>query len=511
MPDTIRVFDTDRRIRLGVWGLGRGLHIAGPCAALNIDVVAGCDYNATMRTEFAERYPSAFVTDDAAAFLARDFDAVLLATYCPGHAADAIGCLAAGKHVLSEVTAFFTMAEGVRLVEAVEKSGLVYNMAENYPFTEANMWLARKWREGVFGELMYGEYEYVHETLTLSYTDINGNPLEPGSRAHTWRSWINMHYYNTHSLGPMMHITGTRPVQVVALPADHALPGYLARGGPRNGMVAPSLIRMSNGAVVRNLMGATTNDSHIQRLWGTNGSSELVDGRLRLRLGGRGNAPKLAVKPRWDDLGELAERAGHGGGDFWTLYHFARQILYGTPAPFDIYASADCTIPGILAWRSQAEGGRAYDVPDFRDPAQREGWRRDERMQATFDADRGLFGGASADPLACEFSRTMRDLVNATAAYRAFRDWSALIADAEDPAAILTLADRAIEAAPLLQEAQRAARRIVAAYPDTPATRVLREVLERSDEPLTSRPGIADALRAERDALARSVGGTATP
>lgn len=175
-----------------MWGLGRGLHISGACAALNMDVVAGCDFNETMRGQFAERFPGAFVTDDASEFLARNFDAVLLASFFPNHASDAIACVEAGKHVLSEVTSFFTMAEGVRLVEAVEKSGLVYNLAENYPFSEANMWLARKWREGVFGELMYGEYEYVHEVLTLSYTDINGNPLVPGSRAHSWRS-IQVH------------------------------------------------------------------------------------------------------------------------------------------------------------------------------------------------------------------------------------------------------------------------------------------------------------------------------
>ena len=37
------------------------------------------------------QHGEAFVTDDAAAFLERDFDAVLLATYCPAHAGDAAG------------------------------------------------------------------------------------------------------------------------------------------------------------------------------------------------------------------------------------------------------------------------------------------------------------------------------------------------------------------------------------------------------------------------------------
>ena len=149
------IFPTNKRVRLGIWGLGRGMSFYRTCAALNIDVVAGCDYNEHMRANFLNANPGAFVTADAAEFLKRDFDAVLLATFCPAHADDAIACMNAGKHVISEVTSFHTMAEGVRLVEAAERSGRVYNLAENYPWSAANMYLARKWREGLFGELMY--------------------------------------------------------------------------------------------------------------------------------------------------------------------------------------------------------------------------------------------------------------------------------------------------------------------------------------------------------------------
>ncbi|HPX42262.1 MAG TPA: Gfo/Idh/MocA family oxidoreductase, partial [Candidatus Hydrogenedentes bacterium] len=169
-----RIFNTDRRIRLGIFGLGRGMSFYRTCAALNLDVVAGCDYNAHMRENFLQANPGAFATANVDEFLAQDIDAVLLATFCPAHAGDAIRCLQAGKHVLSEVTAFHTLAEGVRLVEAVERSGKVYNLAENYPWTPANMWLARRWKEGLFGDLMYAEYEYVHECRSLAYTYIDG-------------------------------------------------------------------------------------------------------------------------------------------------------------------------------------------------------------------------------------------------------------------------------------------------------------------------------------------------
>ena len=200
------IFDTDKRIRLGIWGLGRGMSFYATCKHLNIDVVAGCDYNQHMRDNFLAANPGAFATADADEFLKQDFDAVLLATFCPAHADDAIKYLQAGKHVMSEVTSFFTMAEGVRLVEEVEKRKLVYNLAENYPFSAANMWLAARWKEGLFGELMYGEYEYVHECRSLCYTYIDGLPIQPGHTVHNWRSWFNFHYYCTHSLLSLIHI-----------------------------------------------------------------------------------------------------------------------------------------------------------------------------------------------------------------------------------------------------------------------------------------------------------------
>src|SRR4030067_183000 len=99
-----------------------------------------------------------------------------------------------------------------------------------------------------------------------------------------------------------MVITGTRPVRVEALPGAPTLAGDLMESEEGMGGVTPSLIRMSNGGLVRNLMGATTNDSHVQRIWGTLGSADqnCSGGGLQLRLGGAGGSPKFQVQPKWD-------------------------------------------------------------------------------------------------------------------------------------------------------------------------------------------------------------------
>ncbi|MFA6566591.1 MAG: Gfo/Idh/MocA family oxidoreductase [Victivallales bacterium] len=499
----LKVFDTDKRIRLGIWGLGRGMSFYNTCKFLNIDVVAGCDYNQHMRENFLKANPGAFVTADADEFLKQDFDAVLLATFCPSHAGDTIKCLQAGKHVLSEVTSFFTMAEGVKLVEEVQKRKLVYNLAENYPFTAANMWLANRWREGLFGELMYAEYEYVHECRSLCYTYIDGIPVKPGHTVHNWRSWFNFHYYCTHSLGPVMVITGSRPTMVETFPVRQQIAGYLGRNGEGNGSMTPSLISMSNGGVVRNLMGAATNDSHNQRIWGTLGAYEIGHDGVKLRLGGSGQSPMMQINPQWEGLGELAAGTGHGGGDFWTLYYFAREIFTGEKGPFDIYGGCDVTIPGIQALRSSLEGGKPMEVPDFRKKADRDRYRSDDWQLERYDVKRGVFGGAKLNGKAANFSTTMKDMILYAPAYRAYADWKKVQSAITTPEKFLPVAVKLLDSYDKLVAAYKDARAIVNAYPKSDGARVLSEMLEVGEEKKVLDTGFLPALKKDVASLRR--------
>lgn len=505
------IFNTDRRIRLGIWGLGRGYSFFKACAALNFDIVAGCDFNLHLRERFTQANPRAMVTDNADEFLAQDFDAVLLATFCPDHAEDAIRCLNAGKHVLSEVTAFHTPAEGVKLVETVERTGKVYNLAENYPFSAANMWLAQKWSEGLFGELMYAEFEYVHELRQLCYTYLDGSPIQPDGTLHSWRSWMDYHFYCTHSLGPIMLITGTRPTRVVSLPATQMLAGYPAfRTNNLGGLagIAPSLINMSNGSVVRNLMGSTTADTHTQRLWGTRGTAIQNAGKpLELRLGGFGLSPKHEVKPRWPKLGELAASAGHGGGDFWVLYYFARQILTGERAPIDVYAAADMTLPGILAFRSALENGRPYSVPDFRNKKERDAWRHDDGRPKRLDTRHHLFGESAGAEKVSGFNATVKSLTKVVNAFRAYADWKSVSDALCDSNALLNVATHLHEVWTELTETYASARRIANANPGTEGARVLEELLELGGEREALDPKFPQALEAHIKTLKKESDG----
>ncbi|MBR2373345.1 MAG: GNAT family N-acetyltransferase [Lentisphaeria bacterium] len=397
------LFSGKKKIRLGIWGLGRGRAFIEQCKELNYEIAAGCDLNKTMCSEFSKLCPEAFTTCDEDEFLKQDLDVILVATFFFNHAKDSIKALNAGKHVISEVAAFFTPAEGAALVEAVEKSGKIYSLAENY----TDHFVKKLWQEGVFGELSYAEFDYVHECRALSYSYLHGDPILPGNTAHAWRSWLNFHYYCTHSLGAAMEITGTRPVKVTAPVSNKTLPGYLPDS--EMGSMKPSFVVMNNGGVIRNLVGASTSDSHKRRIWGTRAFVDLTEKTPQISLGQSGSGLKIKLTPEHNELTKLAEKAGHGGGDFWILYNFANAFYNGTPIYWDIYTACDVTLTGIMAVKSEYSGGIPVDIPDFRDKNIREKYRYDNFSQQHIDPHK-IFPEQQNEKETRKFSLIMNDL-----------------------------------------------------------------------------------------------------
>ena len=486
-----KIFNTDKRIKLGIWGLGRGANFVKSAAYLNIDVVAGCDIHPELRKRFQQIVPNACCTADETEFLSCDMDAVLVATYLPDHAKHAVRVLESGRHVMCEVTAFQTPADAVRLVEAVEKSGKVYNMLENYPFSRECMYLQKLWSEGFFGDFLYGEFEYLHEYRALSYgynTFPKVLPVEPGWAVHRWRSALNAHYYCTHSLGPAMFITGLRPESISAVRNEVTLPGLLE--GSRQATAAPSMIKMSNGGLLRNLMGSTTNDSsHTIRLWGTRAGAEKHHD-LKIRVGGSGSRGLfLSIDAKWNELGELARETGHGGGDFWELYFFAREVLTGEPAPWNIYAACDVTMAGLMAIRSEECNGELVKIPDMRKSEDRELCRHDCGNLTEFDPS-DVFPAGHETELAGQFTRVMTELYpncngglvlfnNVMDGMRVYND----LLDSDSKLQVRNSVGKLICELPALAVNCRLAQKIQQTYPDSCPGRTIARLLSETDLP----------------------------
>jgi predicted dehydrogenase len=367
-------------IRVGIVGVGRGQSFArGVNETVGMELVALCDTWEERLLEVGKRYNVTTYTNYGK-FLEHDMDAVILANYFHEHAPFAIQALQSGRHVMSETASNTTLAEGVALCRAVEKTGRVYTLAENYPFTVFGQEMRRLYQSGEIGEVTYAEGEYNHPMAPPDRLRIS-----PGMRH--WRAWLPSTYYCTHALAPLVYITGNLPVKVNALsiacrPVDE-LTVRVADPG------AVILCRTDSGAVFRIFGLLLPGHSNWYRVHGSRGAMEITrgpgyfgPGQIRvwhekwdLRPG---EEPERVYTPDWPEHGDLARQAGHGGGDFWTNFHFADAIRSGVPPFLDVYRGVAMSSVGILAWKSALEDGRPFDVPDFRDEASRKPYEADD-------------------------------------------------------------------------------------------------------------------------------------
>jgi predicted dehydrogenase len=363
-----------RKLRVGVYGTWRGSVLARLFSEHeDVEITAGCDYDEKhLRGLFAARWPQAKTFTDYDEMLQHDFDILILATYCPDHGPQAVKALRAGKHVFSECQAFHTPAEGVALVEAVEETGRSYMMAENFGYLRDCMEIARMYRNGELGELVYGEAEYVHSVRHLMVKNADGS--------YHWRCWMPPFYYG-HALAVLLEITDTRPVSVIG----QSVGGKIA-SNPNPIDFAASLVRVDNGALIRNLLSFSAvrePSSAWYCLHCTAGSAET--GRWRqdyladvsvYKEDDRG-AQYRSYMPVYANAYEQASRASHAGADFYMVLDFLEAMRSHRAMPIDVYRACDFTLPGIQAYRSSLQGGASLEVPDFRTRVVRDRYRSD--------------------------------------------------------------------------------------------------------------------------------------
>jgi len=374
-----------KTIRVGVIGVGRGQSFMQGARHSGMELVAICDLWKERLREVGRRYGVATYTDYDR-FLEHDLDAVVLANYCHDHAPFAIKALNAGHHVMSECIAARTMGQCVDLVEAVERTGRIYMFAENYPYMLGCQELRRIYRAGEIGEVRYAEGEYNHpgeESWRLS--------ISPG--VNHWRNWLPPTYYVTHALAPLMVATDTLPVSVNALSiAEERTQAPQTVKISDVGSVI--LCRMDNGAVFR-IWGLMMSSIHRVRyeVHGDRGLASTGGGEVRVHheswMRKAGELRDHSYTPDWPEYGALAEKAGHGGGDFWTNFHFANAIRSGVQPYLNVYRATAMAAVSILGWKSCLQEGQNLAIPDFRKKAARNAWRGDNWSPFPEDAGPG--------------------------------------------------------------------------------------------------------------------------
>ena len=138
------------------------------------------------------------------------------------------------------------------------------------------------------------------------------------------------------------------------------------------------MIETGSGAIFR-ITGCAAWAGHgnTYRLCCTKGSVENIRGSSEIFLHynswhtPEGESEYQRYSPGWPSNAELAAKAGHGGGDFWVMYHFGQYVLHDVEPFFDVYNSVAMSALAIQSQRSTLEGGKEYRIPDFRNEDER--------------------------------------------------------------------------------------------------------------------------------------------
>ncbi len=372
-----------KKVRIGVLGGYRGASMINYCIrSENAEIVAICDKIPEVLEKQREKAKGLNITfyDNFEDFLLHDMDAVVLANYANEHAPFAIRAMERGLHVFSEVLPCQTMKEAVELIEAVEKTGKIYAYGENYCYMPAPYEMKKLYQQGVIGEFEYGECEYIH----------NCEPIWPsityGEKDH-WRNNMYSTFYCTHSLGPIIHATGLRPVSVTGfegLKTERKL-----RMGAKGGQFGIEMVTLENDGIIKSIHGGLYKDSIWYSMYGSKGRMECAREDAKAGhidkiyvnsdkfSGDYGNGKLENYEPQ-NDVGADTKGFGHGGSDFYSMYYFVEKILGNEDADIiDVYEALDMFLPGMFAYRSILKGGIPMEIPNLRDKAVREQWRND--------------------------------------------------------------------------------------------------------------------------------------
>ena len=368
------------KLKVGIFGARRGCSYAQAVSLSGIAYVSAvCDMD-TKKYDDIRKFccnDTKFFTDFDE-FIDSGMDIVILANFFHKHAEFAIKSLKKGIHVLSETLPATTMKECVELCEAFENSDCKYMLAENYAYYVSAVEMKKVYSSGRLGKVIYAEGEYVHPMSVEDYRDVT-------PYSNHWRAMMPSCYYLSHSLAPLMYITESAPVSVNAQAIYSDEIKLEQKDEPKKDAAAIMLCRTNTGAIFR-ITGwakfATRGDWY--RIACSDGEVESVRGNVfdvRLCLNEwtlKDGEEKEKIYPaQWESDSNKAAVTGHDGSDFFVTKDFLECVKENRKPFFDVYKSCAMAATGILAWRSCIEHGKEFNIPDFKNKAERAAWKDD--------------------------------------------------------------------------------------------------------------------------------------
>lgn len=377
--------NTQKKFKIGIFGAWRGASFIPIFKSFDeFEITAICDKSEErIQKALAELSEPVFCCNDFDVLLDSGIDAVMLCNYFHEHAEYAIKALKRGIHVLSETMAAPTPALCVALCRAVEESGCVYLLAENYPFSRACTELSRVCKRGNLGEIVFAEGEYVHPMSPKDEARY-GSPDVHGK--YHWRRFLPSTFYSSHSLAPLMCATGLMPKRVIGKTAPTTEEEMRNNNRLRGDSIGVMLVEMDNGAIFR-ISGSAYIATHGNwyRISGIKGTAETVRGESRkVRVhyndwcipDGEEKDSTYPVDFKTDRA--KASKFGHGGGDYYVVKHFLKSLKTGKAyKPLDVYHAVAMAEVAIFGWRSAINNSKQIKIPNFRLERVRKKWEND--------------------------------------------------------------------------------------------------------------------------------------
>ena len=126
-------------------------HLDGIKNIPGVEVISLVSRELDKTQEVAAKYGIEHVTTELADSLAiKDVDAVILCTPTQMHAAQALACLDAGKHVQVEIPLCDKLQDGQAVVERQKQAGLVAMCGHTRRFNPSHQWVHKRVRAGEF-------------------------------------------------------------------------------------------------------------------------------------------------------------------------------------------------------------------------------------------------------------------------------------------------------------------------------------------------------------------------
>ena len=360
------------KLKVGIVGAPRGQSFIRSFQEIEeTDVIAICD----LKIDVVEGVASQFNIDqkytDFEKMVQSDLDIVVVSTPMPLHAPQSTLALQEGKHVISEVPAATDLQQCWELAKSVENSKKKYMMAENYVYTRENILIRELAMQGLFGDIYFGEGQYIHELKSL-------NEITKWRRK--WQTGRNGCTYSTHSLGPVLQWFEDRVCTVSCFGSGHHYEDSEGKQYENEDTIS-MICKTTRGGLVEirvDMLSDRPALGQYYSLQGTKGCYEAARGL--------GDQPKIWLAEHsdqiaWQSLSDFEEQympeiwrnpsmealqAGHGGGDYLEVREFVDSIVNDTKSPIDIYESLDMTVPGLVSEVSINRESIPVEVPDFR-------------------------------------------------------------------------------------------------------------------------------------------------